>query len=183
MRMKSTSSCCHKAIAVNIITHRCAGSKTWADSTTSPPPPSTGGTLYLGAWIQSYPYKTEGNGEGCAFLKMSIRRNTPDVHVQFWPFEVFFLLSEACPGQSRRGLAQITNEVIAEVERHCVLIRQQPPNAKTYGRILLPNFTLKSNWMNWLLCSTKQHTLPKYLWEAREKREKVKHLMSAIRQT
>lgn len=43
---QARSSCGHKAKALCEITHRCAGSWTWADSTTSPPPPSTEETQY-----------------------------------------------------------------------------------------------------------------------------------------
>lgn len=68
--------------------------------------------------------------------------------VQLGPFQVFFLLGEACPSQSRGGLAQITNKIIAEVKGHGVLIRQQPPGAKNINRegnsrILLFNFRFK----------------------------------------
>lgn len=58
MTTKNRNSCRRRAIAVNIVTHRCSGSETSAGSMTLPPLPSTGGTLYSAAWIQPYPYKT-----------------------------------------------------------------------------------------------------------------------------
>lgn len=82
-------------------------------------------------------------------LRMWIQRSTIIVPVQFTPFQVLFLLGEACPSQSRGGLAQITNKIIAEVEGHGVLIGQQPPGAKNISRegnsrILLFNFRVKT---------------------------------------
>lgn len=90
-----------------------------------------------------------------------------------WPFEVFFLLGEACPSEGRSGLAQVTNKIIAEVEGHCVLIRQQPPNATTLKEEETDGYYirisgLKWNLLNELLRNSKRRTLPAYLWEAAE---------------
>lgn len=49
------------------------------------------------------------------------------------PFQVVLLLAKTCPGQSRRGFAQIANEIIAEVEGQRVLARQQPPDTTATG--------------------------------------------------
>lgn len=49
------------------------------------------------------------------------------------PFQVFLLLAETPSGQSRRGFAQIANEIIAEVEGQRVLARQQPPDTTANG--------------------------------------------------
>ena len=57
------------------------------------------------------------------------------LHVQLSPFEVVFLLCEACSSQSCSGLAQIANKIVAEVERHCVLICQQPPKETTLKEV------------------------------------------------
>lgn len=52
------------------------------------------------------------------------------VHIQFWPFQVFFLLGEARPSERGSSLAQEANKVITEVKRRWVLIRHQPPNVR-----------------------------------------------------
>lgn len=49
-----------KLTRLEIQTHRCAGRKTWAHSMRLPPPPSTEGTLYSGAWTLSHPYRASG---------------------------------------------------------------------------------------------------------------------------
>lgn len=82
------------------------------------------------------------------------------LRMKFWPFEVFFLLGEACPSQSSSSLAQVTNKIIAEVERHCVLIRQQPPDVLTLKEEkeeqmdITFQFQVKSDVMNELLHNT-----------------------------
>ena len=64
------------------------------------------------------------------------------------------------------------------MERHCVLIRQQPPNAMAFeGRRKKTDITLQSqvnsNLMHQSLHIIKRHTLPVYLWKAMEQREKL----------
>lgn len=49
------------------------------------------------------------------------------------PFQVVLLLAKTCPRQGRRGLAQVANEIIAEVEGQRVLARQQPPDTTATG--------------------------------------------------
>lgn len=60
------------------------------------------------------------------------------VFLKHSPFQVFLLLAETCSGQSRRGFAQIANEIIAEVEGQRVLARQQPPDTAAGGELMSP---------------------------------------------
>lgn len=128
---KQKNSCCHKAFSFNTITHRCAESQSWAGSTMLPLPPLTWGTLYPEAWIQSCPCKIKARKQRCLLFWITKAHSVCwCCKILIWPFEVFFLLGESRPGQSSSCLAQITNKIIAEVERHGALIGQQPPRIK-----------------------------------------------------